>query len=89
MQLGARHGAAGVKFDADYAVFETEWKRQSGTRNGPLTSYENGDEMVAKSWVPMATKVRRRHTFWCSLSCRSMKLIGTSRKQHTYTDEHT
>jgi len=34
--------------------------------------------MVLRSCVPMATRVRRRQMFWCSLSCRSMKLAYRS-----------
>jgi hypothetical protein len=47
----------------------------SGTKRmsrGARASYRNGARSVSRSCVPIATSWRRRHRFWCSLSCRSM-----------------
>lgn len=41
---------------------------------GGWAIYRNGPLIVSRSWVPMATRDRFRAMFWCSLSCRSMKL---------------
>ncbi len=43
--------------------------------SGGSASYVKGPLIVARSCVPMATSVRCLHRFWCSLSCRSMKLL--------------
>ena len=36
--------------------------------------------ILARSWVPMATSVRCRHRFWCSLSCAARRRRGQRRR---------
>lgn len=41
--------------------------------SGGNASYVNGPCIVSRSCVPIATSVRCRAKFWCSLSCKAMK----------------